>query len=175
LAFRCFIINGWNCSFCVKIASENNELGDDGVTTKEFSPKEILVKAEKLLEGSKVIFLATNGSYGHPDLRAMSPLSTSGVAGKWFGTAKTSSKVLEISNDEKAIIYTYSSRPALELRLWGNISIFEKDRAAELGFIAALNDELRTWIEGDDAVLLKFSAVSGLLSNKNGKNYLFEI
>ena len=71
---------------------------------REISQKDAMDKAAKLLSGAKTVFLATNGSHGHPNLRAMAPLVVEGAAAIWFGTSVEFSKIIELVKDEKAVI-----------------------------------------------------------------------
>ncbi|MDR1944301.1 MAG: pyridoxamine 5'-phosphate oxidase family protein, partial [Synergistaceae bacterium] len=69
---------------------------------RKLSQKDARGKAEKLLSDTKTVFLASNGSHGHPNLRAMAPLSFEGVENLWFATSLESSKILELIKDSKA-------------------------------------------------------------------------
>lgn len=142
---------------------------------RELTQREARTKAEKLLSGAKAVYLGTNGSHGHPNVRAMMPVRIDGIERIWFSTALDSSKIIEMVKDDKAVIYGYSPRSMAEFRLWGNIVILE-DAASRKKI---WNDELKKHFEGGvndpNLRVLRFDVVSGMYCNKEGKSALFTI
>ena len=87
--------------------------------------KEAIEKAAKLLSGAKTLYMATNGSHGHPNLRAMMPVKVDGVKSVWFLTDAASSKIVELAHDGHAVLYAEAPRMAGECRFWGTVAIFD--------------------------------------------------
>jgi general stress protein 26 len=142
---------------------------------RELSQEEARTKAEKLLSGVKTIFLATNGSHGHPNVRAMAPLSVDGVGILWFGTSLESSKIIELVKDDKAAVYGYSQRALSEFRLWGNVTILDDHASRKHIWTDDLKDHFPGGVQDPDLRVLRFQTVSGLYSGKDGKSGIFTI
>lgn len=141
----------------------------------ELTQKESRAKAEKLLSSAKVVFVGTNGSHGHSNVRAMAPQKNDGVETVWFVTNLESSKIIELVKDDKAVVYGYSPRTMAEFRIWGRITILE-DAASRKH---VWNDRLKEYFPGGQNApelrVLRFDAVSGLYCNKEGKSGIFTI
>ncbi|MDR1136915.1 MAG: pyridoxamine 5'-phosphate oxidase family protein [Synergistaceae bacterium] len=142
--------------------------------TDEFSAKEASAKTERILAGAKVVYIATNGSHGHPNVRAMTPAKTDGAKTLWFVTDVGSSKVAELTRDGKAVIYAAAPRGTGECRVWGGVDILE-DRASRE---AAWRDEFAAHFpDGMDSPnlrVLRFNVSNGIYCDKTGKNGVFE-
>lgn len=138
---------------------------------KEISPKETRAKVEKLLAGAKVVYLATNGANGHPNVRAMTPMKTRGADTVWFATSLESSKVIELVKDSKSALFGHSG--ASEFRLWGTVSILDDRDSRKLVW----NDDLKkTYGDVTSPVMrvLRFDAVSGSYA-KEGRSGSFSL
>lgn len=136
--------------------------------------KEAMEKAEKILSGLKVVFLATNGSHGHPNLRALAPIGRDGVSTLWFVADVHSCKIAELFSDSKAVVYGYAPRTMAEFRMWGNAAVLDDEESRERVWSEALAE----YFEGKDDPnmrVLRFDAVSGVYSDKNGKGGMFKI
>ena len=139
---------------------------------RELTQKEARAKVEKLMANVETMFFATNGSHGHPNIRAMMPVRIDGTQAVWFATSLESSKLIELVKDNKAAIYGYAPNSMAEFRLWGNVTILDDHESRHLVW----TDELKEHFpEGaDDPILrvLRFDVVSGLYY-KDGKSGLF--
>jgi general stress protein 26 len=139
------------------------------------SEKEARAKAEKLMGGTKTIFLATNGSHGHPDVRAMSPVLTEGVKEMYFVTALFSNKLKELQNDDKAVVYAYSPRSGTELRLWGTMEIRDDAASKKRVWNDDLKEHFELGVNDPSLVVLQFSAISGSFTSKDGRTGVFSV
>jgi general stress protein 26 len=139
---------------------------------RELSQKDAKAKAEKLLAGAKTVFLATNGSHGHPNVRAMMPVKIEGADTVWFATSLESSKIIELVKDNKAAIYGYTPNNSLaEFRLWGEIAILDDHESRKYIW----REEMKKHFSGIDdrnMRILRFNVVSGLYA-KEGKSGIF--
>ena len=140
----------------------------------EISREDAMAKALKLLSGAKTVFLATNGSHGHPNLRAMVPVKTEGVNTLWFSTSRGSSKVDELAHSDKAVVYGYSPRNMSEFRLWGSVEVLDDAGSRELIWAEALREHFPEGVNDPNLLVLRFSAVSGMYMAKDGKSGVFE-
>ena len=134
---------------------------------RELSPKETRAKIEKLMSNVSTVFLATNGSHGHPNVRAMMPVRVDETNAVWFTTTLESSKLIELVKNDKAAVYGYSPNTMAEFRLWGNVTILDDPESRK--HIWA--DELKKYYPGgvDDPSMrvLRFDVVSGLYAKDN--------
>jgi general stress protein 26 len=138
------------------------------------SQKDAAAKALKILSAAKTVFLATNGSHGHPNLRAMAPVKTEGVSTLWFSTSRGSSKVDELTHDNKAVVYGYSPRSMSEFRLWGSVEVLDDESSRKLIWTEALGDHFPGGADDPNLLVLRFSAVSGMYAAKDGSGGVFE-
>lgn len=140
----------------------------------QWTPKEARTKAEKLLASVKTTFMATNGSYGHPNVRAMRPIRIEGCERVWFTATLESSKIIELIKDSRATLYGSAANRS-EFRLWGNVSVLDDPESRAFVW----NDELKKFFEGgpEDPLLrvLRFDVVSGMYRGKEGKKGNFKI
>ncbi|MDR3331968.1 MAG: pyridoxamine 5'-phosphate oxidase family protein [Synergistaceae bacterium] len=139
----------------------------------ETGHKDTRAKAEKLLAESKVVFMGTNGSHGHPNLRAMIPLRTDEVRTVWFATDLDSSKIIELVKNNKAVLYTYSQKTLAECRFWGNVSILDDATSRKHVWCEEIK---KHYNDPDDPNfrVLRFDISNGIFcSNKEGKSGSF--
>ncbi|MDR3353809.1 MAG: pyridoxamine 5'-phosphate oxidase family protein [Synergistaceae bacterium] len=139
---------------------------------EDINNKDAKAKAEKLLAESKVVFMGTNGSHGHPNVRAMVPQKHDETRTIWFATNLESSKIIELIKNNKAVVYAYSQKNMSECRFWGAVSTL--DDAASRKHI--WNDELKkhySGIEDPNLRVLRFDISNGIYSNKDGKGGSF--
>lgn len=140
---------------------------------RELTEKEARTKVEKLLSTVDTVYLATNGSHGHPNIRPMMPVKIDGVEKIWFCTDLESSKIIELIKDSKAAISGHSPKSMAEFRLWGSMHIL--DDAASRQYV--WNEELESQYTGEDDPtmrVLRFDVISGMYNNK-GKSGIFTI
>ncbi|MDR1885079.1 MAG: pyridoxamine 5'-phosphate oxidase family protein [Synergistaceae bacterium] len=142
--------------------------------SEEINHKDAKAKAEKLLAESKLVFMGTNGSHGHPNVRALVPMKFEDVRTIWFATDLHSSKILELIKNNRAVVYAFSQKSMTECRFWGAVTILE-DAASRKH---VWTDELKKHFEGgvDDPRLrvLRFDISNGVYgSNKDGKSGSF--
>ena len=134
---------------------------------RELSSKETRAKIEKLMSNVGTMFFATNGSHGHPNVRAMMPIRIDGTDTVWFATSLESSKLIELVKDSKAAVYGYSPNTMAEFRLWGNVAILDDYESRK----RVWSDELKKYYPGgvDDPTMriLRFDVVSGLYAKDN--------
>lgn len=133
---------------------------------KEKADKEIRAKVGKFLAKCKTVFMATNGSHGHPNARAMMPIRTDGAETIWFVTDLDSSKIIELVKSNKAVIYAYEPRTMVECRLWGEVVILED--AASIRHL--WDDSLKKYFDGPDDPrirVLRFDAKNGIYCGKD--------
>lgn len=126
----------------------------------ELSARDARAKAEKLIGGLDVVFVATNGSHGHPNVRAMAPIRVDSLDLIWFATSLESSKIIELVKDHNAVVYGYSPETLAEFRLWGSVAIMDDHETRSQVWC----DELKEHFEGPDDPnmrVLKFVSVSG--------------
>lgn len=142
---------------------------------RELTQKDAMAKAAKLLSAAKTVFLATNGSHGHPNLRAMKPLVVEGAAVIWFSTSVGSSKIIELVKDEKAAIYGYSARTTAAFRLWGTIAILDDAASRKHIWTDSLKDHFPGGVNDSSLRVLRFNVVSGVYVGKDGKSGIFSI
>ena len=136
---------------------------------------DVVAKAAKLLAGAKKVYLATNGSHGHPNIRAMVPVTVEGVRTIWFGTFASSSKVLELQNDNHAVIYAEAPRMGGECRLWGYVEILDDKDSRKKVWNDAMATHFPDGIKSPDLRALRFDVASGTYSDKNWETFTFEI
>ena len=140
---------------------------------RELTDKETRSKVEKLLSAVDAVYLATNGSHGHPNIRPMMPVRVDGVEKIWFCTALESSKIIELVKDSKAAISGHSPKSMAEFRLWGSMHIL--DDAVSRQYV--WNEALSAYFTGEDDPnmrVLRFDVISGMYNNK-GKSGIFTI
>ncbi|MDR1915000.1 MAG: pyridoxamine 5'-phosphate oxidase family protein [Synergistaceae bacterium] len=136
----------------------------------EFSNKEARAKIEKMLSGAKIVYMGTNGSHGHPNIRAVSPAKIEGVETIWFVTDLNSSKIIELVKDNKAVVYALGARMVAECRLWGYVTILD-DAASKK---SVWHDDLKKHLFPDGVNssslrVLRFDVSNGYYSSKGGK------
>jgi general stress protein 26 len=139
------------------------------VQKNKITKAEAKERSAKILSGVKTVYLATNGSHGHPNLRAMTIARVSGVKTIWFAAAAGSSKFAELERDGKAVVYASDSRKTAECRLWGYVEIFDDPESKKIVW----RDELEKFlfvegIESPDVRALRFTVTSGIYRNKTG-------
>ncbi|MDR1514324.1 MAG: pyridoxamine 5'-phosphate oxidase family protein [Synergistaceae bacterium] len=140
----------------------------------EISRKDASAKALKLLSAAKTVFLATNGGHGHPNLRAMAPITFDGVQTIWFSTSSQSSKIIELAKDDKAVVYGYSPRSMSEFRLWGSVEILDDQESREHIWRDFLRDHFPDGAGDPNLRVLRFSAISGMYTAKDGSGGVFD-
>jgi general stress protein 26 len=141
----------------------------------ELSQKDARAKAEKLLAATKTVFVATNGSHGHPNVRAMMPLAYEGVETLWFSTSLESSKIIELVKDSKAVVYGFSQRAKTEFRLWGDIAILDDTVSRKRVWTEELKEHFTGGVNDPHLRVLRFNVVSGLFNGKDGLSGIFTI
>jgi len=141
----------------------------------ENGKKEVLAKVAKLVTGAKTVYLATNGSHGHPNLRAIAPMNSEGIQTIWFSTFAGSNKVLELQNDNHAVIYIEAPRMAGECRLWGFVEILEDMESRKKVWNELTAKHFPDGVESPDLRVLRFNAVNGTYTNKNMETFTFDI
>ena len=148
----------------------------EGFLMKEcvLTEKEAMDKAEKILSGAKAVFLATNGSHGHPNLRALAPIGREGLSTVWFAVNAQSCKIAELMCDSKAVVYGYAPRTLAEFRMWGNAAILDDEESKER-FWCDEFEEYFTGKDDPDLRILRFDAISGVYADKSGKGGMFKI
>lgn len=139
---------------------------------RELSQKDTRTKVEKLMSSIKTMFLATNGSHGHPNLRAMMPVKIEGTDTVWFITALESSKIIELVKNNKAAIYGFSPNTMAEFRLWGNVSILDDHASRKYIWSDDLKKYFPAGVDDPAMRVLRFDVVSGLYA-KDNKSGLF--
>lgn len=138
------------------------------MSDKRFSPHDARDGAERFLGAAATLFVATNGSHGHPNIRAMAPALVVRADHVWFVTHLESNKLIELVKDSKAAVYGCSADSHTEVRLWGTIAILD-DRDSRRRIWR--DDFKRTFPGGADDPsmrVLRFDAVSGRFA-KDGK------
>jgi general stress protein 26 len=128
------------------------------------------MKVEKILSGAKVVYMGTNGSHGHPNVRAVSPARVDGTDTIWFATDLNSSKIIELVKDDKAVIYALGPRMSDECRLWGSVAILD-DAASRKN---VWSDDVKRHVFSDGVNsgslrVLRFDISNGCYSGKGGK------
>jgi general stress protein 26 len=136
--------------------------------------KEAIEKASKILSGANTVYLATNGSHGHPNLRAMSPAKTDGVKNIWFATNAGSSKVRELLNDGHAVIYASAPRNAGECRFWGSVEVLTDVSSKKKVWKEEYKAHFPDGVSSEDLTVLRFDVSNGIYTNKNMENFEFK-
>jgi general stress protein 26 len=140
----------------------------------ENGQKEVIEKVSKILSGAKSVYLATNGSHGHPNLRAMAPAQVDGVKSVWFLTSAMSSKIQEIQNDGHAVIYADAPRNAGECRLWGIVSVMSDAASREKAWKDEFKEHFPDGASSEDLRVLRFDVSNGIYTNKNMESFEFK-
>jgi general stress protein 26 len=138
--------------------------------TSEMSSTEVKERVSKILSSAKTVYLGTNGSHGHPNVRAMFPVKAEGAQTLWFATDLESSKIIELKYDNKAVIYASAPRYAGECRLWGYVDILEDSASRK----AVWSDELKKHLPAENAGsprlrVLRFNVSNGNYRGKGGE------
>jgi general stress protein 26 len=138
---------------------------------EDLGHKDARAKAEKLLADSKIVFLGTNGSHGHPNLRAMVPARVVGTETIWFATGLDSSKILELIKSDKAVVYAYAARnhSFFECRLWGNAVILEDAESRRQVWSDEFKEHFPGGVDDPNLRVLRFDVRNGVYS-KDGKS-----
>ena len=141
----------------------------------ENGANDAIEKTAKLLAGAKKVYLATNGSHGHPNLRAISPAKAEGARTVWFAVHADSNKISELVNDNHAVIYFDAPRMGGEFRLWGFVEILD-DMESRKKIWGKDYEEFFPdgGIESPSLRVLRFDAVNGTYMNKNMETFPFE-
>ncbi|MDR1965081.1 MAG: pyridoxamine 5'-phosphate oxidase family protein [Synergistaceae bacterium] len=139
------------------------------MSSNEISGKEAKGKAEALLGGAKTVYMGTNGSHGHPNVRAMMPVKVDGVKEIWFATDLESSKILELAKDSKAVIYVQAPRNAGECRLWGHVDILDDSESRKIVWRDELKKHFPDGANSARLRVLRFNVSNGVYCNKSGK------
>ena len=140
----------------------------------ENGANEVIEKTTKLLAGAKKVYMATNGSHGHPNLRAMAPIKVEGANIIWFTAFAGSSKILELQNDNHAVIYFDAPRMAGEFRLWGFVEILDDMESRKKVWNDITAQHFPDGIESPNLRVLRFDTVNGTYTNKNMETFPFE-
>ena len=141
----------------------------------ETDTNDVIAKTAKLLAGAKTVYLATNGSHGHPNLRAMVPITVEGVRTIWFATSANSSKVLELQNDRHAVLYVEAPRMGGECRLWGYVEVLDDMDSRKKAWSDVTAKHFPDGIKAPDFRALRFDVTSGIYADKNWETFPFEI
>lgn len=142
----------------------------------EMPAAEAREKAEKLLEKSKTVWVATNGSHGgHPNVRAMTPSLVEGSARMWFCTSLDSGKIIELIKDNKATIYGYSPRNLAEFRLWGTVEILDDHESRRHAWREDFKEHFPEGADDPNMRVLRFEASNGFYRGPGGKSGGFSI
>ena len=139
----------------------------------ETDTNDAIAKTAKLLAGAKTVYLATNGSHGHPNLRAMMPAKVEGARTVWFATSAGTNKIVELQHDKHAVIYVEGPRMSGESRLWGYVEVLDDMESKK----KVWNDEIaKHFPEGIESMkVLRFDAHSGVYADKKWETFPFEI
>jgi general stress protein 26 len=144
------------------------------VKTDELKAGEAKAKTARVLAGAKVVYMATNGSHGHPNVRAITTAKADGAEALWFVTDAGSSKVAELAADGKAVIYAAAPRGAGECRVWGSVDILD-DKASRK---AVWRDEFAEYypegVNSPELRVLRFNIANGVYCSKAGKKGEFK-
>lgn len=131
-------------------------------------------EALRLLEPGRPVFLVTSGDKGRLDARAMAAVKCEGLKTIWMLTGKCSDKYRELSRDGNCLLYATEFADTtryLELRLWGTMALLDDAASRAL----AWKDEYLAYFPGgkDDPnlVVLKFTAASGVVQTRAGKEH----
>ncbi|MDR1472611.1 MAG: pyridoxamine 5'-phosphate oxidase family protein [Synergistaceae bacterium] len=136
----------------------------------EFSDRETKARAEKILSGVKTVYMGTNGSHGHPNVRAMSPSKVEGADTLWFVADLNSSKIIELVKDSKAVIYALGPRNAAECRLWGSVTILDDEASKKMVWSDEYKKHLfPDGVNSSNMRVLRFDVSNGHYRGKGGK------
>ena len=141
----------------------------------EDSANDVIAKSAKLLAGAKTVYLATNGSHGHQNLRALAPITVDGVRTIWFATFAESNKVHELLHDNHAAVYFDAPRMAGELRLWGFVEILDDMESRKKIWNDDTAKHCPDGIDSPNLRALRFDVTSGIYTNKKMETFSFEI
>jgi general stress protein 26 len=142
--------------------------------TNEISAEQAMSKTERVLAGAKVVYMATNGSHGHPNVRAMSTAKTDGVKTMWFVTDAGSSKAAELANDNKSVVYAMAPRGAGECRVWGSVDILDDEESRQSVWREDFEEHFSDGPDSPELRVLRFNISNGVYSNKAGKSGEFK-
>lgn len=117
--------------------------------------------AQRLAAAAEVVYVATNGAHGHPNVRPMAPARVEGVETIWFITHIESSKIIELIKDSHASLCGVSPCGKKSFRLWGDVDILD-DRASREHVWSGKCAEHFAGADDPNMRVLKFSVVSGM-------------
>ncbi|MDR2779702.1 MAG: pyridoxamine 5'-phosphate oxidase family protein [Synergistaceae bacterium] len=141
--------------------------------TNELKAEEAKAKTERVLAGAKVVYMATNGSHGHPNVRAMSTVKADGADVLWFVTDAGSSKVAELASDGKAVVYAEASRGG-ECRVWGSVDVLDDDASRKVVWRNELAEHFPGGASSPELRVLRFNVANGVYCSKAGKKGEFK-
>jgi general stress protein 26 len=154
--------------------SQLNRQGAKLMKKSENEREEAIEKISKILSGAKSVYLATNGSHGHPNLRAMMPAKAEGASSVWFVTNAESSKVQELLKDPSAVLYASAPRNAGECRLWGKVEVLSDPASRKHAWNEAFKEHFPEGAEAENLRVLRFEASNGIYTNKNKESIEFK-
>ena len=140
----------------------------------ETDTNDVTTKTAKLLAGAKTVYLATNGSHGHPNLRAMAPVKVEGVKTIWFVTIAGSCKVSELQNDKHAVVYVEIPRMGGECRFWGYVEVLDDKESRKEVWNDKVKEYFPEGVNSPNMKVLRFDVTNGIYTNKNMENFTFE-
>jgi general stress protein 26 len=142
--------------------------------TNELKAEEAKTKTGRVLAGAKVVYMATNGSHGHPNVRAMSTAKAEGVKALWFVTDAGSSKVAELAGDNKSVIYAAAPRGAGECRVWGSVDILDDGASRKTAWRDEFMEHFPGGAGSPELRVLRFNIANGVYRSKAGKRGEFK-
>jgi general stress protein 26 len=143
--------------------------------TNSLSAKEARAKTERILSGAKVVYMATNGSHGHPNVRAMTPAKIDGTETVWFVTGANSSKFAELARDDKSVVYAAAPRGSGECRIWGLVEILDDKASRKIAWRDEFAEHFPDGgIDSPDLRVLRFNVSNGMYCGKTGQKGEFK-
>ena len=142
---------------------------------KKFSADKAQKKAGTLFAKGSTVFVCTNGSHGHPDVRAMSVAKSEKLRAVWFLTSLAANKLIEIVKDPKCMLYSVNLSPCeennfSELRLWGSLEILDDPVSRKAAWSNIYKAHFPEGMNDPNLRVLRFTSVSGRYSDEKSSS-----
>ena len=101
--------------------------------------EEAMLKAETLVDRSKIALLGTNGDAGYPQIKAMLVPDHEGMKRIWFSTNTSSRRVGQLLRDPKACVYF------VDFQIWQGLML-----VGTMEVLQDMESRRRFWHPGDE-------------------------
>ena len=141
---------------------------------KQLDADETKDRIQKAFEKIPFVSFGTFGANGWPNVRVLLVAERDSVETIWFATETTSSKIAELKENPKAIIYGYDPEPMLEFRLFGKVEMLTDSASRRKIWKDEYIEYFPDGIDSPNMVVLRFDTESGVFDcyeKETGKFY----